>query len=534
MNRVSTYLARPLARGLIVAFVAAVWLISVAADRVDHREPDEAAWLYSTVYARFFTGSLPEEAWDNPDAVDHPPIAKYLIGLFASLSGPLRSTLEDKDFWHRFDLDMLHRGPFLKELWRRVDPGALKRARIGGAAATAATAGLLTWFGEFLLPGAGVVAGIAFTLHPLIRAYGGAALADPWFLLIALVSLVLAVQLSRALRESSSIRWTLSLAAGLGISLGLLAGTKLTGLALWALPILPILLHLRTGSRNPALVAGLLCWAVALTVFFGLNPALWSDPPWRLLAMLDHRLARVELQQMLFELDAIERLPARIWLGLTDPVGFFGSANPNPFFGGSRVAAMFTVPLFLGLAAVGIKTIWRRRSNALVTLMAGLLLLFIPAITGYYLRWPRYLLPTLPLWLFLSSAGLVHMVGSLRGGDIAWSNLIRKAGLPVFLTAGLLGLGLAAWHPQAIVTTPERDTERIAARTKLERHFGRIHSETIMGRVNSRVEQGRLKEALELARYALQLDPDSEEARAAIKSIKAVLDQQGQEDGSGP
>ena len=60
MRNLPSILARPAARAIIVATLSSVVLCSLAANRTDRGEPDEAAWLFSTVYARlFFSGHLP-------------------------------------------------------------------------------------------------------------------------------------------------------------------------------------------------------------------------------------------------------------------------------------------------------------------------------------------------------------------------------------------------------------------------------------------------------------------------------------------
>ncbi len=526
MRNLPSILARPAARAIIVATLSSVVLCSLAANRTDRGEPDEAAWLFSTVYARlFFSGDLSSEAWENPDAVDHPPVAKYLIGVCAALDSPLRETTKDKDFWHKYDLDMLHRGSFLTEIWRRVDPNALRRARVGGALASAVAAGLLTWLGEILLPGAGVVAGIALAAHPLIRAYGGAALADPWFLFFGLAALALLVVVLRLVRAGVAGRSLWFGAVGLGVALGLVAGTKITGLVLWSLPVLPVLWSWRRpGDRRRSFMVCACSLLVAAVIFIGLNPALWGDPVDVLLTMFRHRLDRVELQQSLFEFDGIERPLARLWLGVVDPVGFYGPANPSPFQGGSPAAALFTAPLFFALAGLGgLFVVRERRRPVAVALLAGVLLLGLPAVTGYYLRWPRYLLPTLPLWALLAAVGLVSGVQGLRRTGIAFSDRLKTPATWFVVILALAGLGMAAWHPPTIVGTPQREAERQEVRTDLERHFRTVHAERLVKRARAGIAKGRLREALEIARFASQLDPDCPSVVEVLQELETSL-----------
>ncbi|MFH1529478.1 MAG: hypothetical protein ABIK09_01955 [Pseudomonadota bacterium] len=527
MRNLLPILARPAVRAVLVASLAGAFLCALAAGRTDRREPDEAAWLFSTVYARLYaSGDVSSEAWQNTDAVDHPPVGKYVIGICAALGGPLRETTRDKDFWHRYDLDMLQRGPFLAEIWRRVDPDALQRARVGGALASAGAVGLVTWVGELLVPGAGVVAGIALALHPLIRAYGGAALADPWFLLFALSAIAALVVLLRSVSADRGVGGPWIAVGVLGLALGLVAGTKITGLALWLLPVLPIpWAWRRPVDRRRALLACAGSLLVASVVFIGTNPALWGDPLDVLVTMFQHRLERVELQQSLFEFDAIERPLARLWLGVVDPVGLYGPGNPSPFLGGSPTVALFTAPILFALAGLGGLVLVRERRRPVAgALLAGVLLLGLPAITGYYLRWPRYLLPTLPLWALLAAVGLVAGVRGLGGTGLPFRARLRWPTTWLVCILALVGLGMAAWHPPATIDTPQREAHHRSVRRDLEAHYGRVHAERLVARARVRITEGRLEEALEIARFAARLDPDNLSAQELLEELELPPD----------
>jgi hypothetical protein len=515
-------LQTPLVRAVLTGLAGVIILLPSALNRPPVQEPDEAAWLFSTPFAQlFFTGQFHHDGWSNIDAIDHPPVGKYLIGACARMAGPLPADLSDKDFWHRFDIDMLRRPQFLQELERRLDPNQLLAARIGGTVATGGAVGILTWLGEILVPGVGVAAGLLLAFHPLAHNWGAAALADPWFLLFALLAVALSVTHLRCLK--SAIRsYHLGPAIGLGVVLGLLAGIKITGLALWGLPV--IVLAGRRWLKVPwrsALIDCAVTISVSVVLFFGLNPALWDSPFATLLAMLSHRMERVDTQQLLFSFDAIEYLPTRLWLGLADPLGTYGYQRFNPFGPEVSWLTMGGAAIAWALVASGLMGFMRKVESekesviaVISTVAFGLALMADPALWGYYLRWPRYLLPTLPLWALLIGYGIMvikdHITAQRAPSRSFYTTLVIGAAL---------GLILTGWHPPTADGSPERVTQREAKQTELEQHYGRIHATTVLRLADKALSTGQHARALELLRFAQTLDPDNVETESRIEAL---------------
>jgi hypothetical protein len=137
-----------------------------------------------------------------------------------------------------------------------------------------------------------------------------------------------------------------------------------------------------------------------------------------------------------------------------------------------------------------------------------------PALWGYYLRWPRYLLPTLPLWALLIGYGIMvikdHITAQRAPSRSFYTTLVIGAAL---------GLILTGWHPPTADGSPERVTQREAKQTELEQHYGRIHATTVLRLADKALSTGQHARALELLRFAQTLDPDNVETESRIEAL---------------
>src|SRR4030042_355266 len=70
-------------------------------------EPDEAAWIYSGYYFNlyFLNFNLSHNDWRDYDAIDHPPLVKYIVGGILFLKGYVFDSLDAKEMWRRIPMD---------------------------------------------------------------------------------------------------------------------------------------------------------------------------------------------------------------------------------------------------------------------------------------------------------------------------------------------------------------------------------------------------------------------------------------------
>ena len=70
-------------------------------------EPDEAAWIYSGYYFNlyFLKFDLFHKDWNDYDAIDHPPLVKYIVGGTLFLKGYIFDSLDAKEMWRGIPMD---------------------------------------------------------------------------------------------------------------------------------------------------------------------------------------------------------------------------------------------------------------------------------------------------------------------------------------------------------------------------------------------------------------------------------------------
>jgi hypothetical protein len=395
MTRLRSRVLRIAAEGVALAAL----LVAMVRDferRLDAplTEPDEAAWIFAGYYFQlyFAQGGLAHADWSDYDALDHPPLAKYVIGAATSAAGHPVETLEAKRSWHAMPLgDFVRRLP---ELAARVPSAALRAGR-GAAFACTLLAFALLYF--FLRRRAGVLCGLAALAlcfaNDQVRETACQAVADP-MLLACLAGFALA--LARYHRTRSA--WD----AGLASAIAALAFlTKLSGLILLPVLLLDVAVGTRRDGWRRSLGAALGSLAVFAALSLLLNPTFFNYGPDAVVEMFRHRAAQVSAQQQAFPLAALHGLGERL-------AAFFEVV----FFVRSSIYQATGVPLELCFFLLGIYAAVRRRDAFLLGMLVVLVL--VPAL-ALPLKWPRYYFTIAP---FTAAVG---------GGSLALLRDLRAA-----------------------------------------------------------------------------------------------------------
>jgi len=70
-------------------------------------DSDEVAWIFTGYYFNlyFLSGGLLHPDWNDYEAFDHPPLAKYIVGAALFFKGYTIDSLEPKRFWNTIPID---------------------------------------------------------------------------------------------------------------------------------------------------------------------------------------------------------------------------------------------------------------------------------------------------------------------------------------------------------------------------------------------------------------------------------------------
>jgi ligand-binding sensor domain-containing protein len=212
-----------------------------------------------------------------------------------------------------------------------------------------------------------------------------------------LASLVAVLAFSRS--TSARDRWYWFSAVALGVT----AAGKLA-----YLPVVLVVFYLARWEKRFRWVDILLYLAVAVAVFWLLNPTLWRDPLVRLYDSLFFHLrySRGEhVQQVAYPwyqpLYWISRSPPSLW----HPDVFF-------YFGLDGVIS--------SLAVIGCYWEWRRRRWVVVWIITNLIFLLL-----WPTKWPQYTLVLVPALCLAASSALIHLFRWLRAQEMYW-NWLRE------------------------------------------------------------------------------------------------------------
>ncbi|MFO0960845.1 MAG: hypothetical protein U0800_25975 [Isosphaeraceae bacterium] len=261
---------------------------------------DEMAWVANSYYGELaFSGDFGNPDWQLLPAKDSPPLGKYAFALaLRMIDRPIRS-IEPLAAWYGLYRDQpgawgtgeaYERRRAIAE---RINPARIpsvrsrayrpigddqllacrRVARIGGmlAALGVASVGL-----AIRGPATGLIAGLAFAVHPITIPVSLVALFDT----MAVAWSILAIRLLMATVEA--VGWRRSvLAIGLGLSMAAAVGTKMNALIVAAATGSTALFLAGRALRKeqkPAIALALsISMAIALAAFVAVNPALHPD-----------------------------------------------------------------------------------------------------------------------------------------------------------------------------------------------------------------------------------------------------------------
>ncbi|MCC7383648.1 MAG: hypothetical protein IT384_17540 [Deltaproteobacteria bacterium] len=406
----------PILAGLVTALVLGTYF------HRHHRGPpfaeDEGAVYYSTSYFRvaFLEWDPRSPEWARTDAIDHPPAWKYAYGLLLTVLGRPLPGDGSKEAWNRGMTAAQRDGTSAAYLARTLDAADLMPSRLFALACVlvglflfAAVAGRAT---------TPLIASLALLLaafQGVIRWVSGRALIDPLLLLFIAGSILLTERW--LVRGPGRGRLAVPWALGLGVLLGVLGNTKITGVVGIGGVVLALVLWRWRAQRSAELAAqghrrALASLAVvvgtAVVVGIAINPTLWSDPIGMAWKMVDYRAHALEVQMRFddpahfvspqeglrrFMVQTLLR-PDPLWLAASVPI----------------VAPMVVGGAFCFLARA--ETTAKNPAWAAITAHFAV---WLPttALT-YRMDWPRYTLPVIPFFLLFFSLALIQAAAWVR------------------------------------------------------------------------------------------------------------------------
>lgn len=410
-------------------FVVALLVLSLEAASSPF-EADEADYVATSRYFGylFLQHDVTRPEWDsNHWTRTQPPMTRYVVGAWLTIRG--------------YDLEKLNQ-PYVssassfevnRQKGRVPSDDALAAARQPMVLLGAGAIALLYPLGVLLAGPLGGLFAVALALtspflrYTLVHAWAEAPLA---FLLL-LSALLAALGVRRLVSGGSVIRW----GVGLGLALGLMSATKLTGLV--GLPIVAVVAgavllcrwctaaadsatdrspspdsaasSIARDGRQHLVIGSALAIAVMLLTFVAVNPYLWRGPNVGLAGMLEERQREMTDQQEQWPEFAVYGVGDRLW---------------HTIVGSTRVGPWAELPLpasIVGLSfgALGVVTAARRAwTPPIDRLTVGTLLLWLLAylgaiFLGLKLSYPRYFLPSCLLLLPFMGAGAAVLVGYL-------------------------------------------------------------------------------------------------------------------------
>ncbi len=368
-------------------------------------DPDEAAWIFSSYAYRLAfldPGGLLSPEWKGADALDHPPLAKYMVGAALASEGLVPVSLSDKDYWFERAFLPYDHAAFVESLRRRVSVRALFLSRLASGAAMFCACALTAAAGDWLISAeAGLLAAFLLVTAAITRVVAAEAVSDGLFVALELACAL--AQASWAARLARDKRFSPGRSLLCGALAAALFDTKISGALELPLLAAALVAALACEPRSHRLRRAVLSSAAAaaaagLLVVVALNPSLYSRPFSFVLSMFRHRRDTLAIQRLVYfggEFQTARDLLCGAMRGLFWPDG-----------GGWLAAATGA------LACAGFVDPRRRLASAPVDARVFMLhgaLWTAATLAGYRVDWPRYLLPILPFACLLAASGAAQL-----------------------------------------------------------------------------------------------------------------------------
>jgi hypothetical protein len=385
---------------------------------------DESRWIATSRYfwITFIDRDLFGEAWQPSYVVmTHPPVARYAIGLGLWLQGWTPDELNG-----RYDTDRSR--AFNRRAGNIPTRELLDAARRVVLVFAVGSTLLLYPIGRALAGPVGGASAVLVTLaNPLLPALWTRALAESVLAFFCLLAFLLVIQLARISSRNSTSFW---LPVGLGLSLGLAAATKLSGILVGLGLGLYVLLvqanQWRARRRWPGLGPWLDVALAAILIFIFVNPLLYPNPAVRTAFLFEHRRDEMEYQAA-----ETPRLAVAPDLGVRSELMFRRTFLDNGTFQ-TWLGWPLDVPLFLIGLGVACLATWRalRRHDVLgppTWLLCWTLATFVISTVNLGFDSAHYVALPVALAVLLESLALAFLVDLalryLRSGGALASRL---------------------------------------------------------------------------------------------------------------
>lgn len=394
---------------------------------------DESSWInYSKYFKLFFLQKdFRSEKWKDPEAYDHLPVAKYIIGFVLYVTGNDLDKV-NRTYWHD-DQDFR---------WN-VSNGALPPqrmlyiVRITMALFGVASCVLMYFLGKALSGiKTGIIACFLLAFNPLMLRWCQKAVAESLLLFFSILDILFIALFVHILFKNKK-RFFLPLIAVMGLNFTLCIGIKLSGIIGWLVFLIVcfLLLVLRRPFEKSArwIIFGFLSSTfIAVSILTAITPTLYDHPIAESLksagfinSYFDQRLnAGQPLFKDHFFGSAGEKITAVFKRTLLPSPTVYASGNiskiydqvlPYGFVSLGAILKLSRFPIDLIFFLLGLSLIFYREAANFLLLRrlstAGIILIWLYVTyiaTGIMipLDWERYYLPLIPCVVIIVAFGL--------------------------------------------------------------------------------------------------------------------------------
>ena len=348
-------------------------------------EPDEAAWIYSGYYFNlyFLNFNLSHNDWRDYDAIDHPPLVKYIVGGILFLKGYVFDSLDAKEMWRRIPMDKYL--PNYRLLKSELPDDILPLTRLViFAFAFSSLIFIYIFVRKFygILPGM-ISISLLITNLIFIR-LSTQTIADPVLLFFLTFFLLLC---------ASYLKTGNNTCLFFGFVLSSLAFlTKLNGLALIFVLLFVICIKNKLALSNYNFRLIFLGFVTFLLLTVLLNPFFLNAGIKGIVEMVEHRASHIHFQQETFKPAALLSVGKRLEAEIVTI--FYGSSMLNKFT---------KIPIEMIMFLLGVYYSVRKRDLILLIILGCFIL---PTMSILPLNWERYYYTIIPFIYIISGVSL--------------------------------------------------------------------------------------------------------------------------------